>query len=79
MVERYGDFVRYRPPVKPTTMLLWFGPMLFLVIGGSLLFMSLKRRSERVVSASTLSEDESKQVNKLLSTEEKVAEKKDKS
>ncbi|NOX43036.1 MAG: cytochrome c-type biogenesis protein CcmH [Gammaproteobacteria bacterium] len=63
MVERYGDFVRYRPPVKPTTMLLWFGPMLFLVIGGSFLFLSLKRRSKRIASASasTLSEDESKQ------------------
>ena len=47
MVERYGDFVRYRPPVKPTTMLLWFGPMLFLIIGGSFLFVSLKRRRDR--------------------------------
>jgi cytochrome c-type biogenesis protein CcmI len=32
MVARYGDFVRYRPPVKPTTWLLWGGP--FLLLGG---------------------------------------------
>ena len=29
MVSRYGDFVRYRPPLKATTLLLWFGPLLF--------------------------------------------------
>jgi cytochrome c-type biogenesis protein CcmH len=31
MVNRYGDFVRYRPPVKPVTWLLWFGPVLLLL------------------------------------------------
>jgi cytochrome c-type biogenesis protein CcmH len=31
MVNRYGDFVRYRPPVKPVTWLLWFGPFLLLL------------------------------------------------
>jgi cytochrome c-type biogenesis protein CcmH/NrfF len=34
MTERYGDFVLYRPPVKATTVLLWAGPLLFLLIGG---------------------------------------------
>ncbi|MDH5436877.1 MAG: cytochrome c-type biogenesis protein CcmH, partial [Gammaproteobacteria bacterium] len=33
LVERYGDFVRYRPPVKATTFLLWFGPFLLLALG----------------------------------------------
>src|SRR3954451_8086225 len=33
MVERYGDFVLYRPPFKPTTLLLWAGPFLFLLLG----------------------------------------------
>ncbi len=79
MVERYGDFVRYRPPIKATTMLLWFGPALFLVIGGTLLFINLKRRSKQVVSSPTLSDDESKQVNELLRAEEKGAGEKDKS
>ena len=33
LVERYGDFVNYRPPVKASTSLLWIGPLLFLFIG----------------------------------------------
>ncbi len=37
MVERYGDFVRYRPPFKPSTALLWFGPALLLALGAWLL------------------------------------------
>lgn len=45
MVERYGDFVLYKPPVKATTWLLWFGPFLLLV--GGLLFLGLKLRGGR--------------------------------
>src|SRR5487761_1992159 len=45
MVTRYGDFVRYRPPVKPTTWLLWFGPFLLLVAAVGLLVRVLRRRN----------------------------------
>ncbi len=45
MTERYGDFVLYRPPVKLTTLLLWFGPGLLLVAGLIALFMRLRRRA----------------------------------
>lgn len=34
LVSRYGDFVRYRPPVKPLTWLLWFGPAALLLLAG---------------------------------------------
>lgn len=44
MVERYGDFVLYRPPVKGTTWLLWFGPFLLLVGGVATLLVRLSRR-----------------------------------
>ena len=44
MVERYGDFVLYRPPVKATTFLLWFGPLLLLVGGLGALFYRLSRQ-----------------------------------
>lgn len=50
MVARYGDFVRYRPPVKPTTWLLWGGP--FLLLGGGLaaLLWLLRRRRKNAAT-----------------------------
>ena len=44
MTERYGDFVLYRPPLKATTLLLWFGPALLLIGGLIALFVRLRRR-----------------------------------
>jgi cytochrome c-type biogenesis protein CcmH len=46
MTERYGDFVRYRPPLKASTVLLWAGPALFLVMGLGALALVLRRRSK---------------------------------
>jgi cytochrome c-type biogenesis protein CcmH len=51
MTARYGDFVLYRPPVKATTMLLWFGPALMLVAGGAVLVVVLRRRSRMAADA----------------------------
>jgi cytochrome c-type biogenesis protein CcmH len=45
MTARYGDFVLYRPPLKETTALLWFGPPLLLVGGVAVLWAILRRRS----------------------------------
>ena len=45
MTARYGDFVLYRPPVKNTTALLWFGPPLLLGLGLFTLWRVLRRRS----------------------------------
>ncbi|MDH5433415.1 MAG: cytochrome c-type biogenesis protein CcmH [Gammaproteobacteria bacterium] len=36
--DRYGDFISYNPPVKPSTWLLWYGPFVFLLIGGFFLY-----------------------------------------
>jgi cytochrome c-type biogenesis protein CcmH len=47
MTARYGDFVLYRPPVKGTTMLLWFGPAVALLAGIATLVLVLRRRSQR--------------------------------
>jgi cytochrome c-type biogenesis protein CcmH len=44
MVQRYGDFVLYRPPVKGTTLLLWFGPLLLLAAGFMALWIFVRRR-----------------------------------
>jgi len=45
MTARYGDFVLYRPPLKATTALLWFGPAAMVLIGLGSLFVVLRRRS----------------------------------
>ncbi len=46
LVARYGDFVRYRPPVNSETALLWFGPFALLLIGGFVLFRVLKKHAK---------------------------------
>ena len=45
MTARYGDFVLYRPPVKTTTWMLWFGPLLLLAGGLAGLALVLRHRS----------------------------------
>ncbi|MEQ4616842.1 MAG: cytochrome c-type biogenesis protein [Corticimicrobacter sp.] len=47
MVERYGDFVLYRPPLKGATLLLWIGPFLLLLAGASWLIVLLRRRARQ--------------------------------
>jgi cytochrome c-type biogenesis protein CcmH len=51
MTARYGDFVLYRPPLRATTALLWFGPALLLLIGGGVLVFTLRRRSRMAADA----------------------------
>ena len=65
LVARYGDFVLYRPPVKPTTWLLWFGPFLFL--GGGLLGLLLYlRRRSAAPAQTTLSDADKARAEALL-------------
>jgi cytochrome c-type biogenesis protein CcmH len=45
MTTRYGDFVLYRPPLKSSTMVLWFGPAVMVLGGLALLIFVLRRRS----------------------------------
>ncbi|CAN7351877.1 cytochrome c-type biogenesis protein [Duganella sp. LjRoot269] len=47
MVQRYGDFVLYRPPFKPNTWLLWTGPFLLLAAGLATLLYILRQREEK--------------------------------
>lgn len=65
MTERYGDFVLFRPPVKVSTYLLWFGPFLLLAAGIYVQLLYLKRRRARVLDK-PLSEAERKRVAALL-------------
>ncbi|HRF73667.1 MAG TPA: cytochrome c-type biogenesis protein CcmH [Accumulibacter sp.] len=65
MVSRYGDFVRYRPPLKGTTLLLWFGPGLLFVLGLAGLARYLRRR-DLAVRDTPLTADEQRQAELLL-------------
>ena len=62
LVARYGDFVLYRPPVKPTTWLLWFGPFVLLVgaLGGLIAY--LRRRSARPAPTALSARDKAARV-----------------
>jgi cytochrome c-type biogenesis protein CcmH len=53
LVARYGDFVLYRPPVKPVTWMLWFGPFALLVGGGVVWWVVLRRRLAAAGTAMT--------------------------
>jgi len=47
LVERYGDFVLYRPPMRSDTWLLWFGPGVLLLLGAIGLVVIIRRRAPR--------------------------------
>lgn len=67
MVERYGDFVRYKPPVKPETWFLWFGPALLVLVGLAVLMVTLRKRAARVQQAAApISDDEQRKIQQLL-------------
>jgi cytochrome c-type biogenesis protein CcmH len=68
MVQRYGDFVLYRPPVKSTTWLLWGGPFVLLALALLFLARKLRKRSAQVVTQ--LSESEHRQAAGLLGKRE---------
>lgn len=63
MTARYGDFILYRPPLKASTLLLWFGPFLLLAIGAAVLVRRIRRRPG---AAPELSEAERARAARLL-------------
>jgi cytochrome c-type biogenesis protein CcmH len=65
LVARYGDFVRYRPPLKASTVLLWLGPFALLLIGGFSLFLQLRRR-QAMAGDAPLTDEEARKVRELL-------------
>lgn len=69
LVARYGDFVRYRPPVKPTTYALWGGPVILLIIGVVTLGILVRRRSREFGAEPT--DEERIQARELLQSTRK--------
>ncbi len=66
MVARYGEFVLYRPPLRPTTAVLWGGPFLLLALGLWLLLRQLRRRARKPLSDTTLSAEERARLQRML-------------
>jgi cytochrome c-type biogenesis protein CcmH len=67
MVDRYGEFVLYRPPLNTNTLLLWGGPFIILLIGVALLIRTiLRRRSGPTVD---VDDDHLKAAARLLDTD----------
>jgi len=66
LVSRYGDFVRYRPPVKPLTWLLWFGPFLLLAVGVTVLIRRVRSGAAPAEPPAALDEEQRRRAKRLL-------------
>ena len=66
LVDRYGDFVLYRPEVKPLTWVLWFGPFLLLVLGVVGMALYLRQRQTEKPLQQQLSEEDRRKVQEIL-------------
>lgn len=64
MVDRYGDFVRYRPAFRPVTFLLWLGPLLLLLIAAAVAWRWLG--AQQVAEGVELSEADDARARRLL-------------
>lgn len=64
LVARYGDFVLYRPEVKPLTWVLWFGPFLLMVFAA--VFLGIYLRQRRVLTAPVALSDADRERAKQL-------------
>lgn len=69
LVARYGDFVLYKPPMKSSTFLLWFGPLLMLLLGFGILFLMVRNNRKQPVSQ--LDDKKREEMRKLLDTDPK--------
>ena len=65
LVQRYGDFVLYRPPVQSNTALLWFGPFGLLLVGG-VVWAVVQRRSRQAARETPPSAAEAARARSLL-------------
>jgi cytochrome c-type biogenesis protein CcmH len=72
VVDRYGDFVLLKPPVKPVTYLLWAAPVLVLLFGGSIVILAARRRRRAAAAEpEPLSADEKTKLAEYLGKEER--------
>lgn len=67
MTDRYGDFINYRPPLNRSTILLWFGPGLLLILG-FIIALRMMRSSQLEAGDTKLSNEETKKLEDILSS-----------
>ena len=65
LVQRYGDFILFKPPMKSTTALLWLGPFILVLLASGILFMTLRRR-RRQIDDEALTEEQLRRAEALL-------------
>ncbi|MEM6160695.1 cytochrome c-type biogenesis protein [Erwinia sp. P6884] len=68
MVARYGNFVTYEPPVMASTLILWAGPALFVIVGALVIILRSRRRQ---LTVATLDDDEQQRLAVLLKNDGK--------
>lgn len=64
MVERYGDFITYRPPVKPSTWFLWFGPFVITLL--AVVILLVRKMKSRPAAPVALDAEKHRKVEDLL-------------
>ncbi len=80
MVERYGEFILYRPRLSPATVLLWAAPVLLLVFGALFLWLLVRKRRRVAQEVETgLSQQERARLDALLNSDSKDKNKQEKS
>mgnify|MGYP001822112224 CR=1 FL=1 len=65
-VERYSDFVLFRPPLKGSTYLLWFGPLIIFGLGAGIVAVVVRRTRAPHAMAQSLTADEERQIEALM-------------
>jgi len=66
LVERYGDFVLYNPPLEPKTYPLWWGPLVLVLLAFIVLIYSIRRHIKTTTTPPTLSDEERNKVKQVL-------------
>lgn len=65
LTDRYGDYILYRPEVKSSTALLWYGPFVLMLVGGGVVAL-LALRSRKRANNTPLSTNEQQRITSLL-------------
>jgi cytochrome c-type biogenesis protein CcmH len=66
LIERYGDFVLYNPPLEPKTYVLWLGPLVLVLIALMVLVYFIRRHAKTTTDTPSLTEEERNKIKHVL-------------